>query len=146
MPTIVVDSRESRSGVANHLRRLGVEVIDEELECGDYVLSAGVLIERKTPADFVASILDRRIFSQLATLKATYPRPMQAQFVVEGFLAVGPTAAKKLLAHFGTVQAIVGASAEELTKAPGIGKKTAQVIRDVMEFDTRDMLKNAVVK
>lgn len=83
MARLIVDSRESRSGLAALLAGGGADVVVEELECGDYVLCDGLAVERKAAGDFVASILDRRIFSQLAIMKATYAR---AFVVVEGNL------------------------------------------------------------
>jgi Fanconi anemia group M protein len=211
MLTIIVDSRESRSGLAMELTALGVEVRSEELEVGDYVLCEGLAVERKAAVDFVASILDRRIFSQVEMLKSTYKRPYlvvegdiyntrstiepgaligamsyisvlqgvsiletrntkqtaqllatmcrhavvglgyevalrgakpknryaQAQFVVEGLPNVGASAARKLLAHFGSAHAVLSATREDLRKVGGIGPKTAEVVREVLEFDTR---------
>lgn len=211
MPRLIVDSRESRSGLAQLLASRGAEVVSEELECGDYVLSAGLAVERKTATDFIASILDRRVFTQLAVLKQTYPRAfivvegnlfgtrsliaedallgamsyisvlesvpilttsdtaqtasllltmqrhaleglgyeialrgskpkdrlIQARFAVEGLPGVGPSAAKKLLAHFGTAHAVFAATPEQLRAVPGIGPKTITAIREVLEFDAR---------
>lgn len=74
MARIIVDSRESNSGMAGLLSARGAEVVIEELECGDYILAESFAVERKTAVDFVASILDRRIFSQIAILKATYSK------------------------------------------------------------------------
>jgi Fanconi anemia group M protein len=210
MPRIIVDSRESRSGLAQELQALGAEIQSEELEVGDYVLCSGLAVERKTATDFVASILDRRIFEQVELLKTTYARPYvvvegdvyntrsnieqgalmgamsyisvlkgvailetrntrqtaqllltmchaveglgyevalrgakpkdrfcQSQFLVEGLPSVGPSAAKKLLAHFGSAHAVLSATKEDLRNVGGIGPKTADVIREVLEFDTR---------
>ena len=71
---IIVDSRESRSGLALQLSGLGATVIGEELECGDYVLADGFVIERKGATDFILSIQDRRLFSQAAIMKSAYRR------------------------------------------------------------------------
>jgi ERCC4-type nuclease len=211
MPKIIVDSRESRSGLAKELEALGAEIVSEELEVGDYILCSGLAVERKAATDFVLSILDRRIFEQVELLKVTYERPFvvvegdiystrsniepnalmgaiswisvikgipiletrntrqtaqllwtmcrhavdglgyevalrgakpkdrttQAQFVVEGLPSVGPSAAKKLLAHFGSAHAVLSATKEDLRKVAGVGQKTAEVIREVLEYDTR---------
>jgi Fanconi anemia group M protein len=81
VPSIIVDSRESRSDLANTLRAAGAEVKVEELECGDYIVADGVALERKAASDFVISIENRRIFSQLGQMKVTYERPM---LLIEG--------------------------------------------------------------
>ncbi|MGJ7523771.1 ERCC4 domain-containing protein [Variovorax sp. LT1P1] len=210
MARIIVDSRETRSGLALLLAARGAEVVGEELEIGDYVLTEGLCVERKEATDFVNSIMDRRIFAQVAIMKTTFARSfvliegdifgtrsaisedallgamsyisvienvpilttkstaqtaallltmqrhaieglgydvalrgakpkdrkVQASYLLEGLPGVGPTAAKKLLAHFGSVHAVVSATVEDLRKCPGIGPKTAQAIQEVMHFAT----------
>jgi Fanconi anemia group M protein len=211
---IIVDSRESRSGLSELLRSRGITVQSEELECADYILADGLAVERKTAVDFVASILDKRIFSQIEICKRTFAKVVvvvegnpyktrsaiapaaitgalswliicesvsvirtetveetadalqlmqkhavdglgyeialqgakpkdrfpQAQLLVESLPGIGPGAAKKLLAHFGSAGAVVNATPEELKKVPGIGPKTIASIREVIEFDTRPHL------
>src|SRR6266508_3151701 len=60
------------------------------------------------------------------------PRPqieeLYAAYLVEGLPGVGPRRARMLLAHFGSPAAVMCAAAEELSKVPGIGKKSAQRI------------------
>lgn len=211
MYKLIVDSRESQSGLAALLSAKGADVVSEELEVGDYVLAEGLAVERKTAVDFIASILDRRIFSQVQALKSTYLKPFivvegdlfrtrsaiseeallgamsyisvieglpilttsgipqtasllltmqrhalaglgydiplrgakpkdrsaQSQFLVEGLVGIGPTAAKKLLAHFGSAHAVFMASATELKAVPGMGPKTVATIQDVLHNVTR---------
>jgi Fanconi anemia group M protein len=55
------------------------------------------------------------------------------EFVVEGLPNVSVTIAKRLLAHFGTVENITNASIKELCQVKGVGKQTAKEIRDVLE-------------
>jgi ERCC4-type nuclease len=211
MPTIIVDSRESRSGLTLKLQSLGATVLSEELECGDYVLAEGFVVERKAAVDFIASILDRRIFTQAAVMKSAYKRCVvivegdvfttrsaitpealigaiswltvlegipvvttkdtmqtaqllltmqrqaveglgyeialrgakpkdrtaQSQYLVEGLQGIGPAAAKKLLAAFGSAHAVFNADAAALRAVAGIGPKTIVAIRETLEFDTR---------
>lgn len=80
--TIIVDSRESRSGILPLLQAcpdITVEV--QELGCGDYMVRDDFPIERKTATDFVLSIMDRRLFEQTAKLKGEFGK---AIFIVEG--------------------------------------------------------------
>lgn len=211
MGTIIVDSRESRSGLTLKLQSLGVDVVSEELECGDYVLADGFVVERKTANDFVISIQDRRIFTQAPVMKSAYKRcvvvvegdvfatrsvmapeailgaiswlsvlegipvlttrdtaqtaqllltmhrhaveglgydialrgakpkdrSVQSQYLVEGLQGIGPTAARKLLAVFGSAHAVFNADAAALRAVAGIGPKTVVAIRETLEFDTR---------
>ncbi|MCK9630899.1 MAG: DEAD/DEAH box helicase [Methanoregula sp.] len=52
----------------------------------------------------------------------------EQEYVVSAFPEIGLRNARLLLAHFGSVQAVVNASMEELVAVPGIGEKTAQKI------------------
>jgi fanconi anemia group M protein len=74
---IVVDSREARSDIPTRLKRFEraeVEVL--ELEIGDYLIAEGMVIERKTANDLVASIMDGRLIGQSELLKSAYLRPI----------------------------------------------------------------------
>ncbi|MBV9734076.1 MAG: nuclease [Verrucomicrobia bacterium] len=61
----------------------------------------------------------KRIRTQQLRLLATLP-------------AVGSDRAYRLLDYFGSVQACITATADELQKVPGIGPKTASAIRDLV--------------
>lgn len=62
---IRADDRESGSAVPDALRALpGVELTIGHLATGDYLVENVALFERKTLADFAASILDTRLFRQ----------------------------------------------------------------------------------
>ena len=203
MPEIVVDSREARSVVHAALQRdPTVTISTRELPCGDYLPHPSFGVELKVGADFVLSIMDRRLFAQVKRMKdeyeqvlflligdpyasrsgmnpdairgalsylmaiegvslmmvqdareaalllATLARQLQeglgyevslrankpkdvsdlAQYLVEGCPGVGPSGAKALLKHFGSPMGVFSASVEELCRAPGVGKKTAERI------------------
>jgi len=73
--------RESRSGIIQKLQELGAKIQVGELETGDYVLSGDLVVERKTAVDFVASILDGRLFNQTGKMRLNFARPV---FLIEG--------------------------------------------------------------
>lgn len=83
MIEIYVDHRETKSGIPSVLEELGAEVIIEALEVGDYHVSNDVIIERKTAADFLHSIIDEpgHLFSQLADMMREYDRSI---LIIEG--------------------------------------------------------------
>ena len=79
---IHADQRERGSGVIEALRRFpDTRVEVTQLLVGDYVLSGDVAIERKTSSDFVLSILDKRLFSQIKRLQDAFSQPL---LIVEG--------------------------------------------------------------
>ncbi|MDW7725643.1 MAG: DEAD/DEAH box helicase [Candidatus Methanoperedens sp.] len=79
---VFVDKREIRSAVAKTLEKLGVNVILETLEVGDYVVSNRVGIERKTVADFLSTLMDGRdLFGQVSDLARAFERPL---LIIEG--------------------------------------------------------------
>lgn len=78
---MVFDHREVRSGIPDALAAAGIELRPEQLPAGDYVISDRLVVERKTGADLAASIKDRRLFEQIARLKASYEAVV---LVVEG--------------------------------------------------------------
>ena len=56
-----------------------------------------------------------------------------SQFLVEGLPGIGPSAAKNLLATFGSAAAIFQAPVSELIKTQGIGVKKAEEIRKALD-------------
>ncbi len=80
---VVIDHRETKSGVAKALDRLGVELTFAALEVGDYVVSDRIAVERKRTDDFASSLIDgkRNLFSQLSDLARVYEKPV---LIIEG--------------------------------------------------------------
>lgn len=74
---IEVDTRELASGIAARLAAPpNVSLAVACLPVGDYLLGSGVAVERKTAADFIASMIDRRLFRQAEALCEAYSRPL----------------------------------------------------------------------
>lgn len=78
---IVVDQREIRSSVARNLDRSGVEIIVRTLEVGDYILSDRIAVERKETQDLVGSLIEQKLFEQIANLSRAYEKPI---LIIEG--------------------------------------------------------------
>jgi ERCC4-type nuclease len=77
MIEIFADMRESRSGVLKALSEMdNISVKIGALPCGDYILGPQVAVERKAATDFIVSIMDGRIFQQVAKMKLDYQRPI----------------------------------------------------------------------
>jgi ERCC4-related helicase len=198
-PKIVIDDRETSSKVVEVLSGMGARISLERLPHGDYAIGDRILVERKTAADFVDTLINRDLLGQVKAMAEAVTRPVliveggdlytqrdlhpnairgviaaltidmgvsliatkdeqdtaqmlfvlarreegergerklhphksyrslqeEQEYLVSAFPDVGLKNARLLLAHFGSVQAIANASAEELTAIRGIGGKTA---------------------
>lgn len=79
---IKMDFRENSSGVGDILtRKHGVALTTEALKTGDYIVNDEIVIERKTTLDFVQSIIDGRLFKQIAWMKRLFDF---AAVIIEG--------------------------------------------------------------
>lgn len=72
---------ERRSSVPAHLEALGVQVEMAVLTIGDYVVGATAVVERKTVADFHRSIVNTRLWGQVANLAH---RSQRSYLLLEG--------------------------------------------------------------
>ncbi|MFH1212345.1 MAG: DEAD/DEAH box helicase [Candidatus Woesearchaeota archaeon] len=78
--TIYVDHREKASALVKELISLGINIDLKTLEIGDYLLSDSVVVEYKRVPDFVDSIIDGRLLSQLKSM-VSYKKPL---LIIEG--------------------------------------------------------------
>lgn len=76
---VIVDYREKNSFVPANLSKLGIEIEFKELKVADYLVN-GIAIERKTVSDFISSMINQRLVSQLEGLKQ-YESPL---LIIEG--------------------------------------------------------------
>jgi ERCC4-related helicase/ERCC4-type nuclease len=65
--------------------------------------------------------------------KSSHTLSERQEYLVSAISEVGPVIAKNLLAHFGSVKAIVNATEEELMRVDRVGERTAKKIREVMD-------------
>lgn len=77
---IIVDNREFRSKVVRELFKKDFDITPMQLSVGDYIIG-DVCIERKSLKDFYDSIIDKRIFEQLKSIKSNYEKKI---LIVEG--------------------------------------------------------------
>ncbi|RLM63058.1 DEAD/DEAH box helicase [Halorubrum sp. Atlit-26R] len=64
--------------------------------------------------------------------KTTKTRAEQQEYVVSSIADIGPVTSRSLLEHFGTVEAVMTAREEDLLEVDGVGKVTAERIREVV--------------
>ena len=82
-----VDLCERNAALPDLARRSGeFDVRMEHLTVGDYLIDGGIIVERKTYADFAISLADGRLFPQAAALARSPHRPI--------VLLEGPTPAQ----------------------------------------------------
>jgi ERCC4-type nuclease len=80
--TLAADIQEQASGVPGLLADMpSIQVVTVTLPCGDYALGEALGVERKTAADLGRSIIDGRLFQQMASLRRSFRRPL---LLVEG--------------------------------------------------------------
>jgi len=208
---VVADDRERASGVLEHLAsHHSLKLTVRRLELGDYLVDNRILFERKTIADFSASIVDGRLFAQACRMAESSFHPVfliegsvkgnnmsgvnreaiqgsvitlslflnipcfrsfdvretanlirytgqQLQrnrnggvyrhgyrpkrrrnrqlFVLQGLPGIGPARAERLLEKFGSIEAVFCADAEALSRVKGLGRRTAEAIRDLVGPD-----------
>ena len=75
-PLIVVDVREFRSSLPSLLHGRNQVVVPSTRALGDYVLSPGICVERKSVRDLVASFRNGRLYTQVETMLQHYAHPM----------------------------------------------------------------------
>ena len=78
---ITADYREKASGLIDLLKQEGIAVEVKKIPYGDYIINDSITIERKTARDFLVSIIDGRLFSQLSNLKKYCMSPI---LLIEG--------------------------------------------------------------
>lgn len=71
-----------RSKVVRRLYELDCIIESKRLEVGDFICSTRTCVERKNAKDFVASIVDRRLFQQAKDMTENFKRPIM---IIEGF-------------------------------------------------------------
>ena len=68
-------------------------------------------------------------------LRGYRPKRLKSRqlYLIQGLPQVGPTLAKRLLEHFGSVAGIVNATIAELIGVEGIGQVAAKAIREILD-------------
>lgn len=103
------------------------------------------VINVSTPAEaahllFAIARREQRERKQTFSLRGSKPGPTMPAFqeyIIASLPGVNTTLARRLLARFGNITAIVQATLEELQTVQGIGKTKAQAIREVLDAPYR---------
>ncbi|MBI4768586.1 MAG: hypothetical protein HY787_29035 [Deltaproteobacteria bacterium] len=81
--------------------------------------------------------------SDVVPLRGGYrPKRLKSRqlYILQGLPQVGPTVARRLLDHFGSVSKMMQTSIEELMRVEGIGKDIAKKIRDVLDAEWKQVI------
>jgi DNA ligase (NAD+) len=73
---------------------------------------------------------EKSVDNMLAAIDASKDRPLGRVLVALGIRHVGGEVASTIANHFGSIDAIMDASVEDITAIPGIGEKIADSIRE----------------
>lgn len=97
----------------------------------DYVGNTGNLI---LPRHSAGLTVVTRLRDEAHRFAITYHRELRSKRIMESRLdeipGIGPSKKELLLKHFGSIARLKKARVEEIAEAPGIGVKTAQIIKD----------------
>ena len=74
MVKILVDDRERE--LTEFLDSFEIEHDFKRLEVGDVIINNEIIIERKTSEDFLTSMLDGRLFSQIKGMNENFEKPL----------------------------------------------------------------------
>jgi len=80
-PVIYIDNREKGNDIPKRLLDIGADVKLKQLETADYIISNRTGIEYKKVEDFINSLVDGRLLSQVSQLVKNFERPI---IMVEG--------------------------------------------------------------
>jgi Fanconi anemia group M protein len=112
-----------RGAVASLVVDFGVSLIEAEDEDETMALLATTATREQEAEDREVSVHGEK---QSKTLVE------QQEYVVSSIADIGPVTARSLLAHCGSVEAVMTADEETLREADGVGQVTAQRIREVV--------------
>ena len=66
--------------------------------------------------------------------RRTFTPSQTARSIVEMLPTIGPKLAKSILIHFGSVEALANATERDLAEVPGLGKKRAKLVREMLSY------------
>ncbi|WP_126448045.1 ERCC4 domain-containing protein [Sulfuricystis multivorans] len=135
---ITVDSRETRSGIALKLKNIpGVSLEQAELTSGDYLIGTSVAVERKAASDFVISLMEGRLFDQLARMVIEYER---AIVLVEGNIyetrsAISPESLDGALSYISLLSGASLIHSPSLARTPFILHRMALHVQNGLGYE-----------
>ena len=124
--TLDIDPRERAARLPELAQACGAfDVHVRQLAIGDYLIAGRVVVERKTYADFAASLVDGRLFPQAAALARSPHRPV--------ILLEGPRPARLPAVHPHALQGAI-ASLAVMWRLPLIHSQTPEDSLRIFRF------------
>lgn len=130
-PAIILEGT-ARDLAASNMRREAVQgaLVTVTLFCGI------PLLRTRTPEETVRTMLYAARQARTVAL-GNLPRPgyrprgkrARQSYILQGLPGIGPGRARRLLEHFGNVEAVIKAGVEDLQSVAGIGKQVAEKLR-----------------
>ncbi|HHT9110179.1 MAG TPA: ERCC4 domain-containing protein [Candidatus Brocadiaceae bacterium] len=82
----------------------------------------------------MAGSQDIKYYEEIHKRMGRRPKRIQTRklYILQGLPGVGPTIAKRMMEHFGSIEKIMNSSEQELGSIEGIGKKKASKIREIV--------------
>ncbi len=133
---LIIDHREPEEVKTALLAIPTCEVSIEALDCGDFVVGPGAVVERKRGDDFVSSIFDGRLMEQAARLKATYARV----FIViegnpyEGRSQIAPSAITGAISYLAALCQFTVLRVENLAETAAVVTTIARHLQDGLGY------------
>ncbi len=124
---IAMDNRED-SLFRDLLESHGAEIQISTLPVGDFICSDRAVVERKSRTDFESSVIDGRLFDQLARLSSAYSRVI---LIVEGTESPGMLKKPSLLGAYSSILTDYGAGVF-FTRSP---ESTAELIYAIAKHE-----------
>lgn len=133
---ILILEGSSRDLAHNRMRREAIQGALMTL-----TLSFGIPLLRAVDADETARLILLAARQGRARASGSLPRPGQRprgkprvqSRILQGLPGIGPERAKRLIDHFGSIEAVMAANVGELAGVPGIGERIAHGIRWAVE-------------
>ena len=93
------------------------------------------LKERRDELVQIERLGEKSVDHLLASIEESKARPLERLLVALGIRHVGGEVASVLANHFGSLDALIAASVDEIDEIPGIGLKIAESIREFFSLD-----------
>lgn len=145
-------SAQNRQGLEHFVQKGAMNIEGVGPETIDLLADAGLL---KDPSDFykltkedvlpLPRMAETSASNLIASIEASRKTELRRLLFALGIREVGPSTAKGLAEHFGTLEALRAASEEELKQAPDVGPVCALSVRSYMDDAKNSALIDALL-